>query len=81
MTDNQKTQETAKLAARSASRSEAIRAQRRSVEAANKIANEYQNAESKKLEKRANLIDDSPRLKVIGLGGMDGGGSKNMLVI
>lgn len=81
MTDNQKTQETTKLVARSASRSEAIRAQRRSVEAANKIANEYQNAESKKLEKRANLIDDSPRLKVIGLGGMDGGGSKNMLVI
>lgn len=30
---------------------------------------------------RANLIDDSPRLKIIGLGGMDGGGSKNMMVI
>src|SRR3989344_7618078 len=25
--------------------------------------------------RRANLIDDSPRLKIIGLGGMDGGGS------
>jgi ribonuclease J len=63
------------------SRGEAIRAQKRNAELANKIANEYQNAESKKLERRANLIDDSPRLKVIGLGGMDGGGSKNMLLI
>ena len=31
--------------------------------------------------RRANLIDDSPRLKIIGLGGMDGGGSKNMMVV
>jgi ribonuclease J len=31
--------------------------------------------------KRANQIDDSPRLKIIGLGGMDGGGSKNMMLV
>ncbi len=31
--------------------------------------------------RRANLIDDRPRLKIIGLGGMDGGGSKNMIVL
>jgi ribonuclease J len=30
---------------------------------------------------RANVIDDSPRLKIIGLGGMDGGGSKNMILV
>jgi ribonuclease J len=34
-----------------------------------------------KIERRANQIDDSPRLKIIGLGGMDGGGSKNMILI
>jgi ribonuclease J len=27
------------------------------------------------------VIDDSPRLKIIGLGGMDGGGSKNMILV
>jgi ribonuclease J len=31
--------------------------------------------------KRANFIDNSPRLKIIGLGGMDGGGSKNMILV
>src|SRR5690606_37371330 len=29
----------------------------------------------------ANKIDDNPRLRVIGLGGMDGGGSKNMMLV
>jgi ribonuclease J len=32
-------------------------------------------------ERRANFIDESPQLKVIGLGGMDGGGSKNMILV
>lgn len=68
-------------ATRVVSRNEAIRAQKRNVEMANKIANEYSNADATKLERRANIIDDSPRLKVIGLGGMDGGGSKNMLLL
>ncbi|MGH7195240.1 MAG: ribonuclease J [Candidatus Saccharimonadales bacterium] len=65
------------------SRGAAIRAQRRSQEDAQKIANQYaaaMPAESNK-ERRANVIDDSPRLKIIGLGGMDGGGSKNMMLV
>lgn len=63
------------------SRGAAIRAHKRNAEMAQKLANEYLDASNIKLEKRANFIDDSPRLKVIGLGGMDGGGSKNMMLI
>ncbi len=66
---------------RSASRGAAIRAQKRNVEMATKLANEYLDASATKLQRRANVIDDNPRLKIIGLGGMDGGGSKNMLLI
>lgn len=69
------------IAPRSVSRGAAIRAQKRNSEMANKLANEYLDASATKLEKRANLIDDSARLKIIGLGGMDGGGSKNMILI
>jgi ribonuclease J len=32
-------------------------------------------------KRRANFIDDSPRLRIIGLGGMDGGGSKNTILV
>ena len=64
------------------SRGQAVRAQRRSQADAQRIANQYvaadQNANPKP---RANVIDDSPRLKIIGLGGMDGGGSKNMILV
>ena len=68
---------------RSVSRGAAIRAQKQAVGDANRVANQYLDAASKQTDRprRANLIDDSPRLKVIGLGGMDGGGSKNMVVI
>ncbi len=69
------------IAPRSVSRGAAIRAQKRNSEMANKLANEYLDASATKLEKRANLIDDSARLKIIGLGGLDGGGSKNMMLI
>ncbi len=62
------------------SRGEAVRAQRRSQADAQRIANQYQSADPNE-QKRANKIDDSPRLKIIGLGGMDGGGSKNMILI
>jgi ribonuclease J len=62
------------------SRGQAVRAQRRSQADAQRIADQYQNAESK-TQIRANVIDDSPRLKIIPLGGMDGGGSKNMIVV
>lgn len=68
----------------SISRGAAVRAQKRSQADAQKIANQYAAAapvQPQKGERRANFIDDSPRLKVIGLGGLDGGGSKNMILI
>lgn len=66
------------------SRGAAIRAQRRTQEDAHRIANQYLDAAAKQGvegKPRANFIDDSPRLKVIGLGGMDGGGSKNTMLV
>ncbi len=64
----------------SMSRGAAVRAQKRSQADAQKIANQYA-AANMQPERRANFIDDSPRLKIIGLGGMDGGGSKNMILV
>ncbi len=66
---------------RSVSRGAALRAQKRSQEDAHRIANQYTTAIVPAQPKRANVIDDSPKLKVIGLGGMDGGGSKNMILV
>jgi ribonuclease J len=68
---------------RSVSRGAALRAQKQAVQDANRVANQYLDASAKQSDKprRTNVIDDSPRLKIIGLGGMDGGGSKNMMVI
>jgi len=68
---------------RSASRGAAIRAQRRSMEDAQRVANQYAAATpvNDKAPRRANVIDDSPRLRIIGLGGMDGAGSKNMILV
>jgi ribonuclease J len=65
------------------SRGQAVRAQRRSQQDAQRIANQYLTAENKAAPapQRANVVDDNPRLKVIGLGGMDGGGSKNMILV
>ena len=72
-------------ARRTISRGEAIRAQKRNAEDAMRIANQYLDASSKAAEGeqrgRANFIDDSPKLKIIGLGGMDGGGSKNTILV
>jgi ribonuclease J len=68
-----------------ASRGAAIRAQKRASDDAHRIASQYLTADNaaqnpeKKV--RANFIDDSPRLKIIGLGGMDGGGSKNTILV
>lgn len=72
-----------KLKASTVSRGAAVRAQKRSQADAQKIANQYASAAGlmPQSERRANVIDDSPRLKVIGLGGMDGGGSKNMILV
>jgi ribonuclease J len=61
------------------SRGAAVRAQKRSQMDAQRIANQYTAAQP--VKQRANVIDDSPRLKIIGLGGMDGGGSKNMMLV
>ena len=67
---------------RNASRGAAMRAQKRTAEDAHRIASQYLDASSQtQTVKRANFIDDQPRLKVIGLGGMDGGGSKNMILV
>ncbi len=65
------------------SRGEAIRAQKRNAEDASRIASQYLDATSAQVKERprANFIDDSPRLKIIGLGGMDGGGSKNTILV
>lgn len=67
----------------SVSRGAAVRAQKRSQADAQRVANQYQSAAAIAIprERRANVIDDSPRLRVIGLGGMDGGGSKNMILV
>jgi ribonuclease J len=68
--------------ARSVSRGEAIRAQRRALDDANRIVNQYLTGPaSEEQPKRANVIDEQPRLKIIGLGGMDGAGSKNMILV
>ena len=65
-----------------ASRGQAVRAQKRSQADAQRIVNQYAVAGSTSpRNERANFIDDKPRLKIIGLGGMDGGGSKNMILV
>jgi ribonuclease J len=70
---------------RSVSRGAALRAQKQAVQDANRIANQYLDASSMQAgpspKRRANFIDESPQLKIIGLGGFDGGGSKNTMVI
>jgi ribonuclease J len=62
------------------SRGQAVRAQRRSQQDAQRVANQYVAADASAHPDRANVIEDSPRLKIVGLGGMDGGGSKNMIL-
>ncbi len=67
---------------RNVSRGAAIRAQKQAVQDATRVANQYLSAPLvDQKPRRANQIDDSPRLKIVGLGGMDSGGSKNMMVI
>jgi ribonuclease J len=62
------------------SRGAAVRAQKRSQMDAQRIANQFMPAQVDE-KGRANFIDDTPRLKIIGLGGMDGGGSKNTMLV
>lgn len=69
-------------AMRSVSRGAALRAQKRNQEDAIRIASQHLDASSKNQKvQRANFIDDTPRLKIVGLGGMDGGGSKNTILV
>lgn len=64
------------------SRGAAVRAQKRTQMDAQRVANQYLPAQvDEEVKRRANFIDDSPRLKIIGLGGMDGGGSKNTILV
>ncbi len=66
------------------SRGASVRAQKRIQQDAQKIANLYAPADPNLVEqskKRANFIDETPKLKIIGLGGMDGGGSKNTMLL
>ncbi len=66
----------------SATRGAAVRAQKRAQTDAQRVANQYSAAAPAEThERRANFIDDRPRLKIIGLGGMNGGGSKNMMLV
>jgi hypothetical protein len=64
-----------------ASRGAAMRAQRRNQDDAQRIANQYLPGSAGEQPKRANFIDDTPRVKTIPLGGQDGGGSKNMILM
>src|SRR6478735_9322816 len=70
-----------KAPSRKVSRGQALRAQKQAVSDANRIANQYLDASAKPTDTkptdrgRANKIDDSPRLKIIGLGGLDEGGA------
>jgi ribonuclease J len=69
---------------RTVSRGAAIRAQKRAQDDAQRIANQYLPSATQgdnQPKQRANFIDDSPRLKIIPLGGQDGGGSKNMILV
>lgn len=71
--------------ARTVSRGAAIRAQKRNHDDANRVISQYADASGFKEEgqpqRRANFIDNNPKLKIIGLGGMDGGGSKNTMLV
>jgi ribonuclease J len=69
---------------RNVSRGAAMRAQQRNHGEAQRVIDSYNiadNNNSNDNKKRANQIDDSPRLKIIGLGGMDSAGSKNMILV
>jgi hypothetical protein len=69
-------------ASRSASRGEAIRAQKRAHTDAERIVSQYLTADTSEKPRRANFLDTgTPTLKVIGIGGLDGGGSKNMILL
>ena len=73
------------LSVRSSSRGEAIRAQRRNQEDAQRVANQYAPATANGTDpqpRRANVIvDEQQKLRVTFLGGQEAIGEKNMQVI
>ncbi len=63
-------------------RGQAIRAQRRTMETASLITEKFEDASTTKIvNPKPDLHDHSTKLRIIPLGGMDGGGSKNMILI
>jgi ribonuclease J len=71
-----------KVSGANTSRGMAVRAQKRTAADAQRIANQYSAAQVQDQQRRANFVDDQEaRLKIIGLGGFDGGGSKNMVLV
>jgi len=67
---------------RNLSRGAAMRAQQRNQGDAQRVIDQYSlSAVNPNEIRRANKIDDTPRLKIMALGGMDGGGSKNMILV
>lgn len=64
-----------------ASRGAAIRASKRAKDDATRALNSFLESPLAGTEERGNRIDETPGLKIIGLGGMDGAGSKNMIVV
>src|ERR1035438_585583 len=69
---------------RNVSRGAAMRAQQRNHGEAQRVIDSYDIADNNNTndkQKRAKKIDGSPRLKIIGLGGMDSAGSKNMILV
>ena len=69
-------------AASRASRGQAARASRMNSDTVDKVINSMVTDVSKvQVTARANQLETSNAVKVIGIGGMDGGGAKNMMII
>lgn len=67
--------------ARSVSRGEAIRAQKRTLDDATKLVSQYLTMNDEASSKVSSLIKATQGLKIVGLGGVDEGGSSNMIVV
>ncbi len=69
-------------AASRASRGQAMRASRMNSDTVNRVISSYVTDVSQvKVTARPNSINDAPRVRIVGLGGMNGAGSRNMMVV
>lgn len=69
-------------AASRASRGAAMRASRMNADTASKLIDAQTTDVARvKVTALANKIDDAPRLRIIGIGGMNAGGAKNMMIV